>query len=110
MCCLVKSLGILAIIPATVLLTFSFFVLFTIRKMEKGNLKVFGKIIVALLWVCAALILLTGIFSKSAGRCPMGKMPMHKMMKGDRGYPMMKGGMDYKAMKDRMPGQPDMAQ
>ncbi|MDD5292319.1 MAG: hypothetical protein PHY46_03980 [Candidatus Omnitrophica bacterium] len=105
----VQSLGALVVVPATVLLTFSFFVLFVIRKLEAGKLKIFGKVVVILLWVCAALVLCAGICPQLTGRCPMGKKPMHKMMKGGMGYPMMKGDMDYKMMKEKMPS-PDMAQ
>jgi hypothetical protein len=91
---MLNSLGVLAIIPATVLLTFSFFVLFAIRKLEVGDLKVFGKVLVILLWVGAALILLTVISPRLTGPCSMDKMQMHKMhkmMKGDMARPMMPG-------------------
>jgi hypothetical protein len=94
-----KLIGLVAIIPVTILLTVSFFVLFTLRKTE-GALKAFGFVIAALLWLSAFMVLSGGIYNLSTGRCPlivamhqmkMGMCPM--MMKGGMMPPMMEGSM-----------------
>jgi hypothetical protein len=86
--CGLKFLGAFALIPATLLLTVSFFVLFAIRKAETGGLKVFGYVIAALLWVCATLAFSAGIYAIATGRHPVCA-EMHKMMKGGMEKPMM---------------------
>jgi len=86
-----KLMGLLAIVPVTILLTISFFVLVTLRKNEAGALKVFGYVIAALLWVSAFMVLGTGLYTLSTGRCPM-MVAMQQQMKAGM-CPMMKGGM-----------------
>jgi len=88
--------GLLTIIPATLLLTVSFFVLFAIRKIETRGLKAFGYVIVALLWTASLLVFSLGVYTVSTGRHPMiGMMQemmcgkMHKM--GGTQMPMMQG-------------------
>lgn len=78
-----RLMGLFAIIPATVLLTISFFVLLALRKIEPHGLKVFGYVITALLWCCALLVFSLGVYKLSTGRCPMQEMmqcKMHGMM------------------------------
>ncbi len=53
------------------LLTISFFVMFAIHKAEAQYIESFGRIIVGLLWICAGLILATGIYTIITGRHPM---------------------------------------
>jgi len=93
-------MGLFAIIPATLLLVVSFFVLFTLRKIETQGLKVFGYIIAVLLWVGVALVLSLGIYTVSTGRHPMMEM-MQGMMKGHM-QQMMKGRMQG-MMEGQMP-------
>ena len=62
------------LIPVTGLLTVSFFVLFALQKAESNKLKSFGRVIAMLLWICAALVLLSGIYAASltcTGFCPL---------------------------------------
>ena len=66
-----KFLGILAIIPTTVLLTISFFVMVVLRKIEEGALKSFGRIIAALLCIAAILVYAIGLYTVAAGYCPV---------------------------------------
>jgi len=95
---MMRLLGLFALIPATLVLAISFFVLFTIRKIESQGLKVFGYVISALLWVAAALLFLTGVYTMSTGRHPM--MPMvQQMMSGQRQW--MRGA----PMSEMMPAQ-----
>ncbi len=74
-----RLMGVFAIIPTTMLLVVSFFVLFTLRKIESQALKVFGYVIVALLWFGAILVFSMGIYTISTGRHPM--MGMMQAMK-----------------------------
>lgn len=69
--CMLNSSGMLAIIPATLLLALSFFILFVLGKPEAKGLKAFGYIITALLWICVLLILRAGISKSPILRCPM---------------------------------------
>lgn len=94
MCYGFKMFGVLAIIPATVLLGLSFFVLLATRKLDSNPLKVFGKVIAVLLWICTAIIILANL----RGGHLEGKM--HKMMKGDMGRPMMQGQMPPQRMAE----------
>jgi hypothetical protein len=94
---LFRLMGFFAVIPATVLLTISFFVLFALRKVEALGLKVFGYVIAALLWVGALMVFSLGIYTVYTGRHPM--MDMMKGMK----YGQMQGMMGSQMMKSRMP-------
>ncbi len=86
-----RIMGLFAIIPTAILLTISFFVLFTLRNIETQGLKAFGYVIAALLWVAALLVFSLGVYTVSTGRHPMVNM-MQEMMQGQmRG--MMKGKM-----------------
>lgn len=77
---MLRLIGLFAIIPATILLTISFFVLFTLRAIKENALKVFGYVIVALLWAAVLLVFSSGIYTVSTGKCLMKPM-MHQMMK-----------------------------
>jgi hypothetical protein len=88
-----RLIGLFALVPATVLLTISFFVLVVIGKIEKAGLKAFGYVVAALLWVAALLVSSAGLYTLSTGRCPMQMMmsgKMHGMMPGS--MPMMMHG------------------
>lgn len=93
-----KLLGVFTIIPTTILLTVSFFVLFALRKVEQGGLKAFGQAIAVLLWIAAALVLSVGVYTVSTGKHPVMSM-MQQMC------PMMggkEGGMRSPEMSDKM--------
>ncbi|MBI5555221.1 MAG: hypothetical protein HY920_05150 [Elusimicrobia bacterium] len=66
-----RLLGMYTIIPATVFLTISFFVMFTLRKIEGRGLKNFGNLVVFLLWACAMMIFLSGAYAVITGRHPI---------------------------------------
>ena len=77
---IIRLLGMYTIIPATLFLTISFFVMFTIRKIENRGLKNFGNMIVFLLWACALMIFLSGIYAVITGRHPI-VMIIHQAIK-----------------------------
>ena len=95
--CPFKCLGFLAIGPTAVLLTLSYFVLIVNQKQNEKALQNFGKFVIVVLWLAAAIIFTTGmkliVKSGSAPCCPMmGKMrpprPMPGMPQG-QGMPAM---------------------
>jgi len=105
-----KFMGLFAFAYAAVLLTVSFFVLFSLRKVETQGLKAFGYVVTALLWIAALLIFSAGLYSVSSGftkgRMMQGmlKARMSGMVSGP-GSPMMSGckqKMDKGAMPQMM--------
>lgn len=68
---MIRLSGIFTIIPATILLTISFFVLFAVTKIESIVLKNFGKVVAALLWISAGLFLLMGCYILVTGHHPI---------------------------------------
>jgi hypothetical protein len=94
-------MGLFAIVPATALLTISFFVLCILRKLEAGSLKIFGYVIAALLWLGAALFLSAGTYSILTGRSSACMM-MEQMMKGKM-HGMMGSGAMMKGQSSQMP-------
>ncbi|OGS20031.1 MAG: hypothetical protein A2252_01935 [Elusimicrobia bacterium RIFOXYA2_FULL_39_19] len=85
-----RLIGLFALVPATMFLTVSFFVLFAVSKAEKDGLKKLGKTVAVLLWICAGLVLTAGVATMIKGHCPL--MPRmagcHKMgpMAGGEGF------------------------
>ncbi|MFH1269901.1 MAG: hypothetical protein ABIH75_02440 [Candidatus Omnitrophota bacterium] len=75
-----KLMGLFAIVPATLLLTVSFFVLLSLRKTEPQGLKAFGYVITVLLCLSALLVLSVGFYKMSKGPCMMKEMKMRGMM------------------------------
>ena len=70
----------MCVIPATIFLTISFFVLLGSEKTESTGLKTFGKVVTVLLWCIAVLVIICGIYMGVSGKCPpMGRMPMMGM-------------------------------
>jgi len=76
-----RTFGLFAIVPISMFLTVSFFVLYAVTKTEMQSLKSFGRVIAVLLWISAALVLSVGIYTISTGHHPMMQMMgKHKMM------------------------------
>ena len=57
---------LMAIVPVSVLLTASFFVLFTLRKIEEKGLKGFGYLVVGFLWLAALVVFSSAVYKGSA--------------------------------------------
>lgn len=99
---LARLMGLCAIVPTTLVLTVSFFVLFALREVKSNVLKAFGYVIAALLWVSALLIFSGGVFTLATGKCPMQKMMMQKQEM------MCRSMMDKSMMDKTMMGKPMM--
>ena len=61
--CALRFAWVLALIPASMLLTASFFVLFTARKSDSEALKKFGQVVAVLLWLSAAIVIMAGVYN-----------------------------------------------
>ena len=87
-----RLFGLLAIIPTTLLLTVSFFVLFTMRKLDAPGLKIFGYVLAVLLWIAAAIVFSAGLYMMATGQHPMMQMmqQMQQMKHPMMQQPMMK--------------------
>ncbi|MBC8436312.1 MAG: hypothetical protein ISS32_02290 [Candidatus Omnitrophica bacterium] len=80
---MLKTCALSGILPATLLLAASFFVLLAARKAEKEQaLKVFGYVIVALLWLAALIALTAGIYNYPYGRRSLKCMKSGMMKQG----------------------------
>ena len=75
---MVRFMGLFSLIPMAILLTVSFFVIFTLSKVNSKKLRSFGIAIAILLWISAALIFCLGIYTIVTGEHPM--MRMHRAM------------------------------
>ncbi|MFH1397163.1 MAG: hypothetical protein ABIH27_01240 [Candidatus Omnitrophota bacterium] len=85
-----RVLGVFSVVPATMLITASFFVMFVLSKVEKSSLRIFGMVAVALLLIGACIVLSTGIFLVAQEAEYPG---YHSMAKSClRSYPSMMGG------------------
>jgi succinate-acetate transporter protein len=65
-----RLIGLFALFPITITLTISFFVLFAREKTASKRLRSFAGVVAVLLWLCAALALISGIVVLSTGRGP----------------------------------------
>jgi hypothetical protein len=81
-----RLMGLFAIIPISLLLTVSFFVLVTVYKAENKALKAFGYVIAALLWVAVILVFSAGLYVMITGKHPLMEM---MQMKGQMMPPPM---------------------
>jgi hypothetical protein len=73
-------MGLVALIPVSLLLTVSYFVLLSQRIAKRKELKNFGYLVAVLLWISAAVVLFSGIYTLVTGRHPLMDLRMHEMM------------------------------
>jgi hypothetical protein len=62
-----RLLGCFAVIPTILLITVSFFVMFTLTKVEKSVLRIFGMVIVGFLWIAALIVFSAGLLLVADG-------------------------------------------
>lgn len=77
--CTIRLVHLMAIVPIAVLLTASFFVLFTLRKIEEEGLKAFGYVVVGFLWLAALVVFSGAIYKMAQGSVVMKNMMQQKM-------------------------------
>ncbi|MDD4879689.1 MAG: hypothetical protein PHR22_04465 [Candidatus Omnitrophica bacterium] len=97
---MMRMMGVLVLIPASALLTASFFVLFALERVKEAGLKNFGKVVAVVLLVVSVLLYAKGIYTIATGSCPMmeSKSPMCGMGMGMGKHEMMEKGMMGKGM------------
>ncbi len=103
-----RWMGFFVIIPASVLLSISFFVLFAIRKAASKDLKRFGYVVASFLWISVLLLIFAGSHILITGKYPFNRT-MHmmsrayasgwhmKMFQEMHGQDQMAGGKEKKA-------------
>ena len=79
MCCMSRIAPIIAVVPISLLLALSFFVLLSIRKAETKGLKAFGYVVAGILWLGVLVIFLGGVYKIAKGGY-QAKYMMHKKM------------------------------
>ena len=89
--------GLFAVVPASLLLAVSFFILIALRKSEEKNIKTFGYVVATLLCLSAVLVFAAGVYSLATGRgCMMEKTMQYKkehlMRSGYPGHMLPKSG------------------
>ncbi|HOW42893.1 MAG TPA: hypothetical protein P5110_06500 [Candidatus Omnitrophota bacterium] len=82
--------GLLCIVPATILLTISYFVLFAQVKAGNKTLKRFGRFVLVCLWLSAAIVLSTGLYLTVSGKSVFHLMKGKSAWKAH--HPWMQGG------------------
>lgn len=90
MYCTPKIASMVAVIPISLLLALSFFVLLSIDKAQAKKLKIFGYVVAVTLWLAVLVIVLGGARRLVKGG-EQAKCMMHKEM-------MMRKGMGMPAM------------
>jgi hypothetical protein len=68
---MLRVTGIFTLIPATLLLTLSFFVLFAADKAARERVRTFGRCVAGLLCASAALVLGMGLYILVTGHHPL---------------------------------------
>jgi hypothetical protein len=98
---LLPLVTLIAIVPVTLLLAVSFFILFVIRKIDTKGLKVFGYVITLFLWISAV-----SAAKKISSMIP--KMRRSQLLPGMMGgqLPGMMGGQLPGMMGGQMPDMP----
>lgn len=88
--CMLRLSYLMAIVPIAVLLTASFFVLFTLRKIEEKGLKGFGYVVVGFLWLAALVVFSGAVYKMAKGSFVMKGMMQQKMKMGHMPQMMQK--------------------
>ncbi|MDD5108457.1 MAG: hypothetical protein PHC29_02985 [Candidatus Omnitrophica bacterium] len=65
--CVFRLSYLMAIVPISVLLTVSFFVLLVLRKVEGKALKAFGYVVASLLWLAALVVFSAAVYKMTKG-------------------------------------------
>jgi hypothetical protein len=86
--CMARLSHLMAIVPVALLLTVSFFVLFTLRKIEEKGLRIFGCVVVSFLWLATLVVFSSAVYKIAQAPAPMKSM-MSPGMKMDSMSQMM---------------------
>lgn len=98
---ILKLASLMVIIPISLLLTASFFVLFALRKVEEKWLKAFGYVVAGFLCLSATVILLGVVVNANRDPSRMKYMMQQRMMNPSHAQ-MMQGNMPDQAMPKKV--------
>ncbi len=101
--CTLRLVHLLAIVPIAMLLTVSFFVLFTLSKIEEKALKAFGYIVVGFLWLATLVVFSGAVYKMTQGPRPMKSMMQQKMKMDCMSKMMQKDNSSGMIMSDKGP-------
>jgi len=112
--CILRLSYLMAIVPIAVLLTVSFFVLFTLSKIEEKGLKAFGYVAVGFLWLATLVVFSGAVYKMAQGPIVMKGMLQQKMkmdymsqmMQKDNSSGMVMPEKDPLAKDQKRPGMP----
>ena len=94
MCCMSRISLAIAVVPISLLLVLSFFVLLSIGKAQTKALKIFGFVVAAFLWLAVITIILSGVYGLAKSgykKCMMQKKMMMQNAQQMSGMPGMPG-------------------
>jgi hypothetical protein len=100
---MLKLSYLIAIVPIAALLTVSFFVLFTLSKIEEKALKAFGYVVAGFLWLAALVVFSGAVYMMAQGSTVMKCMMQQKMKMDCMSQMMSKGNMSGMAMPEKGP-------
>ncbi len=109
---MLKLSHLMALVPIALLLTVSFFVLVTLRKIEEKALKVFGYVVVGFLWLAALVVFSSAVYKMAQGPAVMKGMMqkkmkcMSQMMQKDNPTGMMMPEKGPLVKNEKRPGMP----
>ena len=101
--CMLKLSYLMAIVPIAGLLTVSFFVLFTLRKIEEKGLKAFGYVVVGFLWLAALVVFSGAVYKMAQGSAPIKGMMQQKMKMDCMSQMMQKDSQPGMVMPEKGP-------
>ena len=96
---MIKLPYLIAIVPISVLLTISFFVLFAMRKIDEKGLRAFGYVVASLLWLSALVVFSGAVYKMAKGPSMMKCMMQQKMDRISHATP--KAGMGAMVMPEK---------
>ena len=102
---MVKLSFLIAIVPISLLLTLSFFVLSALHKIEGKGLKAFGYVVASFLWLAALVVFSGAVYHMAKGCGKMECMLQQKMKAGCMPQMMQQNNLASMAMpgKDTLP-------
>ncbi|MFA6357820.1 MAG: hypothetical protein WCY09_04030 [Candidatus Omnitrophota bacterium] len=101
MCCIFLFTALKAIVPIAILLTISFFVLLSMRKVEEKGLRAFGYVAVSFLWLAILVVFSGAIYKTAAGPFGERRTAQQKMRNCDMPQMMQQNRMPNMVMPDK---------
>ncbi len=91
--CMMRISHLFAVVPISLLLTLSFFVLLNLRKVEEKGLKIFGYVVVSFLWLAVLIVFSSVVYTIGRSSVLMERVYERKMKKECMAQMMQKNSM-----------------